>query len=322
MHQSTAMALGAQYNSIEVNVPPVGGGFGGKTEQTRFVTAAAAVAAYATKRPVRLTLTREQDTAMIGKRHAYYGQYQLAIDTGERRPEDRGVIRGLVNRLWGDGGAFDDCSFIVSNCIQARADNAYRIANFESQVDVCRTNTAPSTAFRAFGDVQSKIILETAIDDAAFAIGMAPEAVREKNLYYRGNSTPFGQALSDCYIREVWSYAKDVAQYDSKVAEVAAFNAANRWRKRGLAMLPVKYGSGYNLASLEQATATISIYQGDGTIVIHQGGVEMGQGLITQIRQIAAYILNVPMDIIQVMAPRTGRHPQPDQHRWLDRHRL
>ncbi|MFY0523543.1 molybdopterin cofactor-binding domain-containing protein [Archangium gephyra] len=311
MHQTTAMTLGTRYNSIDVQVPPVGGGFGGKTEQTRFVVGAAAIAAHATRRPVRLVLSREQDTAMIGKRHAYFAQYQIAIDRGEVNPDDKGLIRGLLNKMWGDGGAFYDCSFIVSNCIQARSDNAYRIPNFESQIDVCRTNTAPSTAFRAFGDIQGKLMLENAVDDAAFSIGMLPELVREKNLYERGDVTPFGQALSYCYIRQVWSYLKDKCGYEAKRRSVDEFNAANRWRKRGLAMMPVKYGSGYNLVMLEQATAVVSVFQGDGSIVIHQGGVEMGQGLLTQVRQIAAYVLNVPMDIIQVEAPKTLVTPNP-----------
>ncbi|WP_224242558.1 molybdopterin cofactor-binding domain-containing protein [Hyalangium gracile] len=311
MHQTAAMALGASYNSIEVQVAPVGGGFGGKTEQSRFVAGAAAIAAHATKRPVRLVLSREQDTSMIGKRHPYFGQYQIAIDRGEVNPEDKGLIRGLQHKMWGDGGAFYDCSFVVSNCIQTRSDNAYRIANFESQIDVCRTNTAPSTAFRAFGDVQGKLMLENAVDDAAFSIGMLPEDVREKNLYERGDVTPFGQALTYCYMREVWAYLKKQCDYETKRREVDEFNATNRWRKRGLAMMPVKYGSGYNVAMLEQAGAVVSVYHSDGSIIIHQGGVEMGQGLLTQVRQIASYVLNVPMDKIQVEAARTAVMPNP-----------
>ena len=188
--------------------PPVGGAFGGKTEQARFVVGPTAVAAKATKRPVRVAVPRDEDTAMIGKRHAYYGQYQIAVDRGDVRPEDRGLIHGFQLKLWGDGGAFYDCSFIVSNCIQLRTDNAYRVANFESQIDVCRTNTAPSTAFRAFGDIQGKNIVENAIDDAAFALGMRPEDLREKNLYDAGDVTPFGQALSYCYMKQVWAYLK------------------------------------------------------------------------------------------------------------------
>ncbi|RED10642.1 molybdopterin cofactor-binding domain-containing protein [Pontivivens insulae] len=311
MHQSTAMILGSHYNRVEVRVPQVGGGFGGKTEQTRFVAAATALAASKLKRPVRMALTREQDTGMIGKRHAYYGQYQIAVDKGEMNPADKGRIRGFLNRMWGDGGAFYDCSFIVSNCIQTRADAAYRITNFQNQIDVCRTNHAPSTAMRAFGDVQCKVIVESAVADAAHAVGMRPEDVREKNLYQRGDSTPFGQALTYCYMDTVWDYLKEKADFEAKSASVQAFNARNKWRKRGIAMMPVKYGSGYNLAMLEQATAMISIYQADGTVVIHQGGVEMGQGLITQMRQIAAYVLNIPLDMVLIKAPITSVIPNP-----------
>jgi xanthine dehydrogenase/oxidase len=311
IHTTIAQVLGVQYNSIDVQIPPVGGGFGGKTEPARFVSAAAAVAAKALKRPVRLVLTREQDTAMIGKRHAYYAQSQIAVDKGETTPGNKGLIQGLSNKMWGDGGAFYDCSFIVSNCIITRGDNAYQIPNFQAQIDVCRTNTAPSTAMRAFGDVQGKVMLENAIDDGAFSIGMTPEEVREKNLYARGDVTPFGQPLIYCYMKDVWAYLKTVCNYDKKVADVKKFNSENKWRKQGLSMIPVKYGSGYNLTMLEQSAAYVSIYQGDGSIVVHQGGVEMGQGLLTQVRQVASYILNVPMTLIEVESPKTGIIPNP-----------
>ncbi len=306
IHGTVAQVLGVQYNSIDVQVPPVGGGFGGKTEPTRFVAAAAAVAAKALKRPVRLVLTREQDTGMIGKRHAYYAQYQVAIDRGETTPGNKGIIQGLSNKMWGDGGAFYDCSFVVSNCIITRGDNAYQIPNFQAQIDVCRTNTAPATAMRAFGDVQGKVMLENAVDDAAFSIGMTAEEVREINLYNRGDVTPFGQPLTYCYMKDVWAYLKKVAKYEEKLKEVQKYNRENKWRKRGLSMVPVKYGSGYNLTMLEQAGAFLSIYQGDGSIIIHQGGVEMGQGLLTVVRQVASYILNVPMTLIEVESPKTN----------------
>ena len=311
MHQTTAMALGVNYHQVEVNVAPVGGAFGGKTEQARFVAGPAAVAARAAKRPVRLAIPRDQDTAMIGKRHAVYGQYQVAVDDGSKRPQDRGIIRGFQTKMWCDGGAFYDCSYIVSNCIQLRADNAYNVANFENQIDVCRTNTSPSTAFRAFGDVQGKNIIENAVDDAAYAMGMAAEELREKNLYQRGDVTPFGQALSYCYMQQVWDYTKQVSDYDAKKAAVDQFNRDNKWRKRGLALIPVKYGSGYNWQQLEQAAAIIVVNQADGTMVIHQSGVEMGQGLSTQVVQVASYVMNIPMEMIYIDGVRTGITPNP-----------
>ncbi|HEV3049733.1 MAG TPA: molybdopterin cofactor-binding domain-containing protein, partial [Longimicrobium sp.] len=311
MHSGIAMALGLQYSQVSVRVPSVGGAFGGKTGISVFVAAAAALAARATRLPVRVALSREQDSAMFGKRHPYYGQWQIAIDPGRADPDRRGIIRGLVNRMWGDGGAFYDCSFVVSDCMMTRADNAYRIGNWQAQIDVCRTNTAPSTAFRAFGDIQSKLMFETAIEDAAFTIGMRPEEVREKNLYERGDVTPFGQSQPYCYMREVWAYLKQVSEYETQLRKVREFNAANRWRKRGIAMIPVKYASGYNLAMLEQSAAMAAVYQSDGSVVVHQGGVEMGQGLLTQAQQVAAYVLNLPLDMIDVRDPTTAVIPNP-----------
>lgn len=311
MHATTAMALGLQYHQVELEVPPVGGGFGGKTEQTRFVTGPTAVAAKATKGPVRVAVPRDEDTAMIGKRHGYYGQYQIAVDAGGIRSEDKGIIHGLLLKMWGDGGAFYDCSFIVSNCIQLRTDNAYRVANFQSQIDVCRTNTAPSTAMRAFGDVQGKNMLENAIDDAATAIGMRPEDLREKNLYDQGDVTPFGQALSYCYMKEVWEYVKAKSKFEEKYKAVEKFNRENKWRKQGIAIIPVKYGSGYNLTLLEQSAAIVVVNQADGTVVIHQGGVEIGQGLVTQAQQVAAYVLGIPMEMIFIDNVNTSVTPNP-----------
>ncbi|GAB3219835.1 molybdopterin-dependent oxidoreductase [Algoriphagus aestuariicola] len=311
MHQTVASTLAAEHNKINVEIRQLGGGYGGKTEQAKFVVAPVVVAVQKLNLPIRLAMKREHDTAMIGKRHGYYGQYQIAVDQGDIRPEDRGIIRGFFVRMWADGGAFYDCSYIVSNCVQLRIDNAYKIQNFESQLDVCRTNKAPNTAMRAFGDIQGKLILENAIDDAAFSIGMDPAELRMKNMYRRGDVTPFGQALSYCYMRDVWDYVEEKSNYRNRVKDVDAFNRANKWKKRGIYMLPVKYGSGYNLVMIEQAAAIVSVYSGDGSISINQGGVDMGQGMMTKVEQIASYVLNVPMDLIQIHGPSTRVIPNP-----------
>lgn len=309
-HQSIAMALGVRTNQIEVKAPHLGGGFGGKTEPSRYVAAAAAVAARSTGMPVRLSLTRETDSALVGKRHSALGHHQIAVDTGAANPADRGLIRGWSTSTWADGGAYYDCSFAVSDCLVLGADN-YRVRNYEISADVVRTNTAPNTAFRSFGAIQAKCITEAAIDDAAFVLGMTAEDLREKNLYLTGDSTPAGQSLLTCYQREVWGYLKERTGLDAKRSEVDAFNLANRWRKRGVAMIPVKYAAGYNYLPLEQATAFAAINGSDGAVTIIQGGVEMGQGLLTVIQQVAASVLGIPMDLIHVESVNTGVIPNP-----------
>ena len=305
MHQTAAMAIGVPYNRLDVRVAPLGGGFGGKTEQARFVTGPAVVAAYRLNRPVRVVLPRDVDTRMVGKRHAFFGQCQIAVDRMTHQ------IKGFWTQMWGDGGAYYDCSFIVSNCIQLRADNVYNVPNYQSQIDVCRTNSAPSTAMRAFGDLQGKNIIENAIDDAAVALGIPPDQLREANFYNPGDTTPFGQVLDGCYIRQVWNWLKSTCAFEDKSRAVEQFNRDNTWRKRGIAMIPVKYGSGYNLLQLEQAAGIAVVNQADGTVTIHQSGVEMGQGLITQVLQVAAYVLNIPMEMIHVESPKTSITPNP-----------
>ncbi|GAC1045483.1 molybdopterin cofactor-binding domain-containing protein [Rhizobium sp. No.120] len=309
MHQTVSSALGKQYNKVKVQTRLLGGAFGGKTEQARFTTGPTAIAASVVDAPVRLAMPRDEDTAMIGKRHALYGVGEILVNDGSASREDKGVIKGMQLAIWADGGAYYDCSFVVTNCIQTRIDNAYMIDNFLSQIDVCRTNTSPNTAMRAFGDVQATNILENVIDDAATALGMRAEDLREKNFYQRGDVTPYGQTLTACYMIEVWRYLKNKANFDDQLTKVQTFNAQNKWRKRGISLIPVKYGSGYNFEQLKQSSAIVVVNQADGSIVVHQGGVDMGQGLLTQVRQVAAYVLNIPQTMVHVESPQTDTTP-------------
>ena len=130
-------------------------------------------------------------------------------------------------------------------------------------------------------------------------------------MYDRGDVTPFGQALSYCYMKQVWAYLQGGVAIRRKTRRSRGSSTANKWRKRGIAMIPVKYGSGYNLLLLEQSAAIVVVNQADGTVVIHQGGVEIGQGLVTQAQQVAAYVLNVPMEMIYIDNVNTGIMPNP-----------
>jgi xanthine dehydrogenase/oxidase len=121
--------------------------------------------------------------------------------------------------------------------------------------------------------------------------------------------TPYGQTLTACYMKEVWNYLKIKCRFDMERTAVDAFNSRNKWRKQGIALIPVKYGSGYNFEQLKQSSAIVVVNQADGSVVIHQGGVDMGQGLLTQVRQVAAYVLGIPMALIHVESPQTDTTP-------------
>jgi xanthine dehydrogenase/oxidase len=303
--------LAIPMSHIGVEIARVGGGYGGKTTRSPYVAAATAVAAWKHRRPVKLAMRRENDSAMIGHRHPVYGEYAIAIGTGEDNPAHRGLLMGQSTEFWSDGGNTYDCSFVVMDCIQLRCDGAYYIPDYQTSGEVCRTNKASNGAMRSMGLMQGLLIQEDAVERAAHAIAMLPEDVREKNLYQLGALTPYGQVLDYCYLDAVWARMKQISNFAARCDAVRAFNAANRWKKRGISMIPVKYGSGYNAPFLEQAGALIEIYEQDGTVLVQQGGVELGQGLQIKVAQVVARALNVPLSLIEIADTDTRVVPNP-----------
>ena len=79
---------------------------------------------------------------------------------------------------------------------------------------------------------------------------------------------------------------------------------ANRWLKRGVALIPTKYGIAFGLKHLNQAGALLHIYT-DGSILLTHGGVEIGQGLHTKMIQVCARCLGVPPERVHVLDTST-----------------
>lgn len=285
--------------------------YGGKCDSPQFVAIAAAVAAQKHDRAVRLAVKREVDTAMFGHRHPGHGDFAVAIGDGSDTPANKGRLVGLRNAFLLNGGWTYDCSFVVMDCLQLRVDSAYFIPNYFTSGDVCQTNTASNTAFRTMGLIQGVLMQEEAIEAAAHAVGMLPEDVRAKNLYQKGQATPFGQVPPDCYIERVFHTTRRKYDFDNRLAAAREFNAQNKFRKRGLSLIPVKYGSGFNLPMLEQAGAQVEVFDSDGTVLVRTGGVEMGQGLNTKIAQVAAYYLGIPVSLVRVAELDTSVVPHP-----------
>ncbi|MEY2878854.1 MAG: Xanthine dehydrogenase molybdenum-binding subunit, partial [Verrucomicrobiota bacterium] len=306
-----ASALGLPTNKVDVRIKRIGGGYGGKCSNPTFVAVAAAVAAQKHGRAVRLAVKREVDTAMFGHRHPGHCDFTIAVGDGSDRPENFGRIMGLQNDFLLNGGWTYDCSFTVMDCLQLRVDSAYFVPNYGTSGDVCQTNIASNTAFRTMGLIQGIIMQEEAIEAAAHRLGVRPEKIRELNLYRPGQSTPYGQKLRDCYIRRVFETTRAKYHFDARLAKVEEFNRRNRWRKRGISLIPVKYGSGFNLPALEQAGALVEIFDNDGTVLVRTGGIEMGQGLNTKIAQVAAYYLGIPLTLIRVAELDTAVVPHP-----------
>ncbi|KAJ2604265.1 hypothetical protein GGF44_006722, partial [Coemansia sp. RSA 1694] len=161
------------------------------------------------------------------------------------------------------------------------------------------------TAFRGFGACQAMFLSESMLCEVADRLQMPVEAIRELNLYQRGDVTPFSQKLDGWNVPHMWDQLKAKAQYDERRREVDEFNRRSTSRKRGLAMLPTKFGLSFGPKFLNQGMALVHVYM-DGSVLVAHGGTEMGQGLHTKMAMVAAETLDLPLESIFISETATN----------------
>jgi xanthine dehydrogenase/oxidase len=304
---AVASVLGVPVNHVTIQVNQLGGGFGsGHHGSTQFATMAA-VAAHKTRRQIRLATDRQQNMQLIGKRHPFHGDYRTVFRTD-------GTILGLDLSFSAFGGATRDCSWEVLDLAQLLSDNCYYVPNLRVTVRALRSNVTTNTAFRSFGQAQSHLIIESVIEHIAHELARLghPISAHELRLrnFYRSSDGPIDsqrshleQPLGRVRIREEFSELLETSEYEKRLEAVQEFNQANRWKKRGIAILPIKYGVGLkHIASMKSGNALVNVNVKDGSVTLLQGGVEMGQGLNQRVIQLAAHELRLPVSRFR-MAP-------------------
>lgn len=132
--------------------------------------------------------------------------------------------------------------------------------------------------------------------------------VAELNLYNDGEKTHYNQEIVDCNIRKCWTECVSLSDIHKRRTAVNRFNKENKWKKRGIAMVPTKFGIAFTANFLNQGGALIHIYT-DGSVLISHGGVEMGQGIHTKMIQVASRTLNIPTDKIHISETSTDKVP-------------
>jgi xanthine dehydrogenase molybdopterin binding subunit len=302
-----AEALDIPKNEVEVQVRRMGGGFGGKETQGNHVAIWAALLCQVTRRPVKVRLFRDDDQKMTGKRHPFLSRYTVGFS-------DQGHLLALEVELNADGGAATDLTMAVLERAMMHIDNAYHLPHVSIVGHARKLNLPSNTAFRGFGGPQGVAVMENIIDQIARHLGLEPDEVRATNYYMEGSTamgyqtTPYGQPVENNRLWLLRDQIRASAQYAERRAAVAAFNAQHEFTKRGLSLTPVKFGISFTTSFLNQAGALVNIYK-DGSLLVNHGGTEMGQGLYTKIRQIAAAEMGVSLDRVKVNATNTSKVP-------------
>lgn len=298
-----AEVLGIGRNDVVVDVRRLGGGFGGKETQANHVACWAALLCRATGRPVKVRLFRDDDMIMTGKRHRYLARYDAGFDQD-------GLLLAVQIELNADGGMATDLSFAILERAMLHVDNAYFIPNMSVAGCVWKTHLPSNTAFRGFGGPQGMAVIETVVDRVARELSIDAAEVRRRNFYGAAGRdiTHYGQIVERNHLPMMYQRLVASSAYPARRAAAAAFNRDNEFRKRGLALTPVKFGISFTTTFLNQAGALVLIYA-DGTVLVNHGGVEMGQGLNTKIREIAARELGIPFGNVKVNPTSTGKIP-------------
>ncbi|GCC19037.1 hypothetical protein chiPu_0021756, partial [Chiloscyllium punctatum] len=173
-------------------------------------------------------------------------------------------------------------------------DNAYKIPNACVISYICKTNLTSNTAFRGFGAPQAMLIAECWMNDIVAKCGLPSEQVQRLNLYQEGDITYTNQKLEAVNIIKCWDECLENSSFHSRRKAVDDYNRQHCWKKRGLAIIPTKFGISFNAIFLNQAGALVHIYT-DGSVLLTHGGVEMGQGLHTKMVQVATYMERVSL---------------------------
>jgi len=301
VQKAVASALGCDLNQARIVQAVTGGGFGGKEDAPSAPGAQAALLAMATGRPVRLILSREEDMAVMSKRHP------ARIDVRLGATREGHLFAAEVDYLL-DGGAYATLSPVVLFRGTVHACGPYRVPNVRVDARVVRTHKVPCGAFRGFGEPQVVFAFESAIDVLAERLGMDPLELRGRNALGEGDETITGQVLrSSVGFREVLHKVAEAADWNRKRELFARDTGPVR---RGIGLAACHYGVGLGAMGkhLNPAGASV-VVAADGSVTVAVGTTEIGQGMVTVLTQIAAEALGCPPELVRVVEPDTSRVP-------------
>ncbi len=297
-----AHVLGVASNAVTVNVRRMGGGFGGKETQMNLFCSVAAIAAKKWNRAVKLRPDRDDDMTATGKRHDFVIDYDVGFD-------DDGRIEAVEGTFAARCGFSADLSGPVTDRALFHADNAYFYPNVRLRSRPMKTNTVSNTAFRGFGGPQGVIAAERMIEEIAYHLGKDPLDIRKVNFYGEGRDlTPYHQPVEDNILDRLIGELEESSAYRERRSQILDFNAKSEIIRKGIALVPVKFGISFTATWYNQAGSLIHIYN-DGSIHLNHGGTEMGQGLNTKVAQVVADAFQVDFDKIKITKTTTEKVP-------------
>ncbi len=279
--------LGIPMGKIRCIAPRIGGGFGAKAEVSGQLVAV--MLAKKAGAPVRLVLTRDEDMITMRARHPG----TLRLRTGAKLD---GTLVAREMELWFDAGAYADDSPSVMNLTLFYARGSYSIPHVRALGHAVYTNKLRSGAFRGFGNPQAAFACESQLDEIAAKLGIDPIAFRIQNAIKAGEQWLGGQRITSCALVEALEKVRDASDWSRP-------RHAPPGRKRGLGVAAMTHTSAFLSAG------AIVRLQGDGSIILNVGAVDIGQGSDTVLSQMCAAALGLDIEQVSFATPDTDSAP-------------
>jgi carbon-monoxide dehydrogenase large subunit len=275
-----------------VITPYIGGGFGGKAGVSMEIMGAA-MATLVKGRPLKVRWTREQEFYNTYQRQGVVAELKVGV-------MNDGTITAVEHKLYWDAGAYVEYGANVVNAAGLSATGPYRVPNITNDSLCIYTNLPPGGPYRGFGYSEFHFGLESHMDRIAEAIGMDAVEFRKKNAIKEGDELSYGGHMNPSGLVE--AIDKVAAAIEWGVDEES--DNPNTVMGKGIACFWKAPAMPPNASS-----ASFLKFNEDGSINISVSGMELGQGYLTVMAQIASEILTVPVNKIRVETPDTDRNP-------------
>ena len=306
--------LGLPVKAIRVIKPRIGGGFGGKQEM--LIEDVVGHLVLATRRPVRLELTREEEFIASRTRHPQ----TITFRTGVGK-DGRLVAQDM--RVTGNTGAYGTHGFTVQSVTGLRGLSSYNCPAKRYTCDVAYTNRLVAGAFRGYGAPQAIFALECHMDDIARALGLDPVEFRRKNWVRSGDPLDIAPRLSErgavadlkpedlprvtsCGTAECVAQGLAAIGWERRSDPSWRRPASRPHIRRGIGFALCMHGSG--IPFVDMGSCSIKMND-DGSFNLLAGATDLGTGTDTVLAQIAAEVLGVDTGDIIVYAADTDLTP-------------
>jgi putative selenate reductase molybdopterin-binding subunit len=303
--RQVAMILQIPVGRIHVIKPRIGGGFGGKQEM--LLEDICGALALATRRPVKMEYTREEEFYMARSRHPQI----LRLKMGVKRD---GTIVASHMKVLATTGAYGSHANTVQGNTGSKVLPLYRAPHLRFECDVVYTNMPVAGAFRGYGCPQGFFAQETLVDEIAHDLGIDPLDMHRKNVIRLGDmdmlSAQLGEGkeglprvMRSCGLPECMERGAAAIGWERKRA---ALPGRTGHLKRGVGMSCCMQGSG--IAGIDWASAFLKMNE-DGSFYLQAGASDVGAGADTVLSQIAAETLGVSLDRIVITSGDTDITP-------------